>query len=93
MILNRLGLPYSRTADIADKDSFAQAILPICMRSYSKQSRSDRNLKNIAPLELGKKTLRIHRPNLFGRFFRRERGDDFFEARIAAERVPEGEQL
>jgi hypothetical protein len=25
--------------------------------------------------------------------FRRERGDDFFEARIAAERVPEGEQL
>ena len=25
--------------------------------------------------------------------FRSERGDDFFEARIAAERVPEGQQL
>jgi hypothetical protein len=25
--------------------------------------------------------------------FRRERGDDFFEARIAAERIPEGVQF
>ena len=29
---------------------------------------------------------------LFVRRFRRERGDDFLEARIAAERVPEGHQ-
>src|SRR6266568_8364484 len=30
---------------------------------------------------------------LLGRFLWRERGDDFFEARIAAERIPEGEHL
>jgi hypothetical protein len=29
----------------------------------------------------------------FALLFRRKRGDDFLEARIAAERVPEGEQL
>ena len=28
-----------------------------------------------------------------GSFFRRERGDDFFKARITAERVPEGQQF
>ena len=32
-------------------------------------------------------------PKKFALLFRRERGDDFLEARIAAERVPEGEQL
>ena len=30
---------------------------------------------------------------LLARFFRRERGNDFLEARIAAERVPEREQF
>ena len=33
------------------------------------------------------------RPSSFPDLLRREIGDDFFEARIAAERVPEGMQL
>jgi hypothetical protein len=32
-------------------------------------------------------------PEKISLLFRREGGDDFFEARIAAERVPKGEQL
>ena len=34
-------------------------------------------------------------PDHFGAdgLFRRERGDDFFEPRVAAERVPEGQQF
>jgi len=32
-------------------------------------------------------------PKVFALLFRREGGDDFFEARITAERVPEGMQL
>ena len=32
-------------------------------------------------------------PKVFALLFRRQRGDDFIEARIAAERVPEGVQF
>jgi len=42
---------------------------------------------------VGEEFLRIHRGRLLARFLRRERSDDFLEARIAAERVPEGKQF
>src|SRR5438477_12350610 len=50
---------------------------------------ADRDLVNIAPLQFGEQT--VH-SSLLNRLLRRERGDDFLETRIAAERVPEGQQ-
>ena len=50
-----------------------------------------RRPEDIAPPQLGEEVARIHDQLL--RLLRRERGDDFFEARIAAERVPEREQF
>jgi hypothetical protein len=46
--------------------------------------------QNSAPVAT---TLAMLRAGLIGGLFRRQVGDDFFEARIAAERVPEGMQL
>ena len=51
-----------------------------------------RDFVNIAPLQLGEEIAQIHGRGLIP-VLRRERGDDFFEARIAAERVPDGEQF
>src|SRR5882724_7229173 len=51
---------------------------------------ADRDLLNIAPLQFGEQ---IVHSSLLNRLLRREGGDDFLEARIAAQRVPEGEQL
>jgi hypothetical protein len=42
---------------------------------------------------LGEEIAGVYRVALFVRRFRRERGDDSFEARIAAERVPVRQQF